>query len=154
MWKDVVHDAAVHFAQIVLYRAWYKSLCLALQKQVDAELLFNAKEMERLTGTHPVRYGDSIQVRHSSPLSFPALPLLFSYICCITIFSPLLQLQHILTKKYVTVNETLTSRTENTSLRVELCDSRNRSSDSIFKILPRYKVRSVGDEVRGTHNKV
>ena len=130
----------------------YAHLCLALQKQVDAELLFNAAEMERLTGTHPLRYGDSIQVRHSWPLVFLLFPTYnFSYI---TIFSPFLQLQHILTKKYVTVNETLTSRTENTSLRVELCDSRNRSSDSIFKILPRYKVCSVGDKVRGTHDKV
>ena len=126
------------------------SLCLALQKQVDAELSFNAAEMERLTGTHPLRYGDSIQVRHLSPLSVPALhpPIIVPLCSRITIFSPFLQLQHILTKKYVTVNETLTSRTENTSLRVELCDS--STSDSIFKILPRYKVCSVGDKVRDT----
>lgn len=55
------------------------------------------------------------------------------------------QLLHTLTKKYVRVNTTLTSRTENTSLRVELCTE--NSSGCIFKILPRYKVRSVGDVV-------
>ena len=48
----------------------------------------------------------------------------------------------------MSVNQKLTSRTENTSLRVLLCES--GTSDSIFKILPRYKVCSVGDVVRNT----
>ena len=56
------------------------------------------------------------------------------------------QLQHTLTKKFVAVNTTVTSRTENTSLRVEL--SAVNTSGCIFKILPIYKVHSVGDEVR------
>ena len=58
---------------------------------------------------------------------------------------PSAQLQHTLTGKYVRVNSTLTSRTENTSLRVEL--SGENSNSCVFKILPRYKVRSVGDVV-------
>ena len=56
------------------------------------------------------------------------------------------QLQHTLTKKYLVVNTTLTSRVENTSLRVELRSENTQGC--IFKILPRYKVRSVGDVVR------
>ena len=109
-----------------------------LQKEADAELRDNTAEEKRLLGTQLV-YGDTIQVGPSNtPLSLltsllpPSLP-------------PSPQLRHILTGKYVRVNSTLTSRTENTSLRVELCGE-NRSS-CIFKILPRYKVRSVGDVV-------
>ena len=56
-----------------------------------------------------------------------------------------MQLRHTLTGKYVQVNSTLTSRTENTSLRVELCAE--NSNSCVFKVLPRYKVRSVGDVV-------
>lgn len=108
-----------------------------LQKDVEAELKDNAAEQERLLGTSLV-YGDSIQVRFVIPI--PSLPHPFT-------LSPLTspQLQHTLTKKYVRVNTTLTSRTENTSLRVEL--SVENSNGCIFKILPRYKVRSVGDVV-------
>ena len=126
-------------------------MCLVLQKDVEAELRDNNAEQERLLGSSLV-YGESIQVSPLSPLSFlsPLSPLLFFP-------SPLpppspsplppltLQLRHTLTGKYVTVNTTLTSRTENTSLRVELCEE--NSSGCIFKILPRYKVRSVGDVV-------
>lgn len=121
-----------------------------LQKDVEAELKDNAAEQERLLGTSLV-YGDSIQVRsmhhltcsipsHLYPL--PPPPLSPSH----PLTPTLPQLQHSLTKKYMRVNTTLTSRTENTSLRVELC-AENRSG-CIFKILPRYKVRSVGDVVR------
>jgi inositol 1,4,5-triphosphate receptor type 1 len=61
------------------------------------------------------------------------------------VYGDSIQLLHTLTGKYVRVNSTLTSRTENTSLRVEL--SAENSNSCIFKILPRYKVRSVGDVV-------
>jgi hypothetical protein len=61
------------------------------------------------------------------------------------VYGEKIQLQHTLTGKYVRVNSTLTSRTENTSLRVEL--SGENSNSCVFKILPRYKVRSVGDVV-------
>ena len=72
---------------------------------------------------------------------------------------------HTASKKYLAVNTTETSRTENTNLKVsatiivlvmKFCynfefqvelSSRN-SEGCIFKILPRYKVRSVGNEVR------
>ena len=116
---------------------------LVLQKDVEAELRDNNAEQKRLLGSSLV-YGESIQVSPLSPLSFlsPLSPLHFFP-------SPLppltLQLRHTLTGKYVTVNATLTSRTENTSLRVELCEE--NSSGCIFKILPHYKVRSVGDVV-------
>lgn len=56
-----------------------------------------------------------------------------------------MQLLHTLTKRYLSVNTMLTSRTENTSLRVEL--SSENTSGCVFKVLPRYKVRSVGDVV-------
>lgn len=104
-----------------------------LQKDVEVELRDNAAEQERLLGTSLV-YGDTIQVRPGIPI--PSLPHLYT---------SHEQLQHSLTKKYVRVNTTLTSRTENTSLRVELCVE--NSNGCIFKILPRYKVRSVGDVV-------
>ena len=64
----------------------------------------------------------------------------------IIIHNHIFQLCHSLINKYVRVNSTLTSRTENTSLFVEL--SSENSSSCVFKILPRYKVRSVGDVVR------
>lgn len=47
------------------------------------------------------------------------------------------------------VNTTLTSRTENTCLRVEL--RADNTSGCVFKILPRYKVRSVGDVVSNVY---
>ena len=62
--------------------------------------------------------------------------------------SPLLQLMHTLSKKFVVVNTTKTSRIENTNLRMEL--THENSEGCIFKLLPRYKVRSVGDEVSHT----
>ena len=100
---------------------------------MDVERKENATEQKRLFGTQLV-YGDKVQVsvvvllllNHHPPLSRP-------------------QLCHTLTGKYVRVNSTLTSRTENTSLRVELTGE--NSNSCIFKILPRYKVRSVGDVV-------
>ena len=94
----------------------------------------NAGEQERLLGSQFV-YGDKIQVEY--PVPHPLLQFLFPF--------PLTQLHHTLTGKYVRVNSTLTSRTENTSLRVEL--SGENSNSCVFKILPRYKVRSVGDVV-------
>ena len=99
---------------------------------MEAELKENAAEQERLLGSQLV-YGEKIQVEYPAPHPLPQF--LF----------PFTQLQHTLTGKYVRVNSTLTSRTENTSLRVEL--SGENSNSCVFKILPRYKVRSVGDVV-------
>lgn len=56
------------------------------------------------------------------------------------------QLQHTLTKKYLAVNCALTSRVENTNLRVEL--SADSTEACIFKVLPWHQVHSVGDVVR------
>jgi inositol 1,4,5-triphosphate receptor type 1 len=55
------------------------------------------------------------------------------------------QLQHVYTGKYVSVNPTSTSSLESTNLRMEL--RAENSQNCILRILPRYKVRSVGDEV-------
>ena len=55
------------------------------------------------------------------------------------------QLQHTLSKKRLMVNTTKTSRIEATNLQVEL--SEEVTEGCIFTVLPRYKVRSVGDEV-------
>ena len=151
--------------------AWHD---LCLQKQVAHELDENKAEQDRLQGSNLV-YGERIQVSESTVSYFIWChilqgQLLLVYInkeydvVCLFFF---LKLFHTASKKYLVVNTTKTSRTENTNLRVSahartvpwkwnltgLSPSQveltsTNSESCIFKILPRYKVRSVGDDVR------
>jgi inositol 1,4,5-triphosphate receptor type 1 len=57
-----------------------------------------------------------------------------------------IQLQHMYTKKYLAANSLQTSPLESTNIRTAMISE--NSPSCIFKILPRYRIRSIGDEVR------
>ncbi|XP_065909470.1 inositol 1,4,5-trisphosphate-gated calcium channel ITPR1-like [Dysidea avara] len=62
------------------------------------------------------------------------------------LYGSTIQLLHTFTNKYVAISTTQASKTEYTNMQVHLLS--HDSDNCLFRILPRYKVRSVGDEVR------
>ncbi|XP_065910466.1 inositol 1,4,5-trisphosphate-gated calcium channel ITPR1-like [Dysidea avara] len=63
----------------------------------------------------------------------------------LVLYGQTIQLLHLFSGKYVAAKPVETSKTENTNVQVEL--SRENTEHSFLKILPRYKVKSIGHEV-------
>ncbi|XP_062518427.1 inositol 1,4,5-trisphosphate receptor type 1-like isoform X2 [Corticium candelabrum] len=60
-------------------------------------------------------------------------------------YGHVVQLQHVFTKRFLSVSTTLTSQVEPTNMQVELREF--NAKHGRFRVLPRYKVRAIGDRV-------
>eukprot|EP00117_Sycon_ciliatum_P048000 scpid3078/ scgid34229/ Inositol 1,4,5-trisphosphate receptor type 1; IP3 receptor isoform 1; Type 1 inositol 1,4,5-trisphosphate receptor len=62
------------------------------------------------------------------------------------VYGQIIQMQHTLSKCFLAVSTTQTSTLEPSNMQLDLAEDVSRKSQ--FRVLPRYKVRSVGDQVR------